>query len=109
ARRRQTRPADSLTMIGLGAARGRASWRKSGRPAATAADCREVRAGVPSYCGIDWRGFRLKHLADNRKEETGGPPAYQDARQSFNAPDQTPLFRQHEVAVTGRRVRDCAE
>ena len=43
------------------------------------------------------------------EEQASGESAHQDAGESFDATDQAPFRRQHEIAITGGGVSDRAE
>src|SRR5436190_4788784 len=47
--------------------------------------------------------------ADEGEEQPGGQPAHQDAGQSLHRAEQPPLRRQHQVAISHRRVSDPRE
>ena len=58
---------------------------------------------------LSWAQARTVQLAGNNEEEAGGPAAHQDARERFDAGDETPAFREHEIAVSHSGVSDDRE
>src|SRR5262245_43528041 len=59
--------------------------------------------------GLCARRARLVHAADDGEEESGRPAAHQDAGQCLHAADETPVGRQHQIAIARRRVGHGAE
>ena len=49
------------------------------------------------------------HSAQSSEQKCRGQPTHQDACQSFHWAEQPPLFRQHEIPVPDRRVRDTGK
>jgi hypothetical protein len=46
-------------------------------------------------------GLGLEHFRKDTEKQASGQATHQDARERFDATDQTPLFRQRQVTVAG--------